>query len=78
MTKPNKSDMAKNILYAFSLVGILGFEIAVPIVLGIMLGIYLDRRYNTGGIFTVVCALLSVLVGAYNFYRLLAKVTRWK
>lgn len=70
--------MVKNIVYAFSLVGILGFEIAVPVVLGVLLGIYLDRRYNTGGVFTIICTLLSVLVGVYNFYRLLAKVSRWK
>ena len=48
----------------------LGFTIAIPIVLGTILGHYLDGQFHTGALFTLLGLLLGLVAGIYGAYRL--------
>jgi F0F1-type ATP synthase assembly protein I len=47
----------------------LGWDLAVPIVGGALLGHALNGRYHTGPVVTLALLLLGVLVGVYNVWR---------
>jgi F0F1-type ATP synthase assembly protein I len=47
----------------------LGFEIVVPIVLGLLAGWWLDERWGTGPWLMMAGVLLGIGAGFYNFFR---------
>jgi ATP synthase protein I len=49
----------------------LGFTIAIPIVLGTVVGNYLDRQFHTQALFTLLGLLLGLAAGIIGAYRLL-------
>jgi len=53
------------------LVGEIGLAMAIPIVVGVMLGQYLDKRWGTHGMVLTGLLLLGIVCGAYNVYRIL-------
>ena len=55
------------------LIGQLGLTVAIPIVLGAVLGHYLDERYTLGGIATAGGALAGLAAGIGGAIRLLVK-----
>lgn len=58
---------------AIVLVGYLGFVVALPIVLGVLGGVYLDERLGGTGLVLILLVLLGIVSGVYNGYRVLAK-----
>jgi len=54
----------------------LGFEIVIPIVLGLLLGWWLDRRWDTGPWLLLTGILLGIAAGFYNFFRAVAGLTK--
>lgn len=54
----------------------LGFEIVVPIVLGLLLGLWLDGRWGTRPWLAVVGILLGIGAGFYNFFRVVLGMTK--
>jgi len=58
---------------AFGLISQVGLTVALPLVAGTMVGAYLDRRLDTGGLLVVAGVLLGLLSGGYAAWRLLAK-----
>ena len=68
-------------LSAFRALGLgmeLGINIAFPLVVGIWAGRWLDRRLGTGGLVMALLILAALVVGAYNFYRVVARELKWK
>jgi ATP synthase protein I len=53
-----------------SWVGTVGWLIAVPIVVGALLGHLLDRRLDSGITWAMACMSLGVLAGGYALWRL--------
>jgi len=53
----------------------LGFSIALSIVLGLAIGVYLDRRFETGPYMTLLFLVLGVVAGFRNI-ALVIKKTR--
>ena len=47
----------------------LGTQLAVTVTAMTFLGIWLDKKYNTQPIFTIVCSFLGVTAGIYNFIK---------
>jgi len=47
----------------------LGLELALAIAIGILAGIYLDRRAGTLPLFTVSGLLFGIILGFYNLFR---------
>jgi F0F1-type ATP synthase assembly protein I len=54
----------------------LGFEIVVPIVLGLLLGLWLDTRWGTRPWLAVTGVLLGIAAGFYNFFRVVLGTTK--
>ena len=62
--------MAKdNIFYYFSLVTQLGLVIIITILVGLGIGLFLDKIFHLKGIFTVVFLLIGIAAGFMNAYR---------
>ena len=63
--KKNDRDIWSNTLAATSL----GWDLALPIFGGVLLGHFLDRRLDTGYVFTLGLLILGVVTGFYNVVR---------
>jgi F0F1-type ATP synthase assembly protein I len=60
---------------AFGLVGV-GFALAIWVVGGILLGSYLDGRWDTRPVLTLVFLTLGLSLGCYDAYRRLRLVIK--
>lgn len=58
----------KNRLKNLSLTS-LGWELAVPIFGGLLIGYRIDKYFNTGYTFTLVLLLVGVFMGYYSLYK---------
>lgn len=62
-------------LWRDSLVAIsAGWDLALPIFGGVLLGYYLDRWLDTGHVFTLGLLVLGVGIGYYNLARLIRRL----
>jgi F0F1-type ATP synthase assembly protein I len=59
------------ILYALSFAWQLGFLIAAPLALMIILGLWLDKVLNTGPLLVILGVLAGLVVTAYEVYNML-------
>ncbi len=59
----------KEIMFGLGIFGIVGFSIAIPTLLGILLGNYLDKRTDSSVSFTITFLFLGLLVGCVNAWR---------
>jgi len=55
------------------LIGTVGWSIVVPMVLGALLGLWLDRRFQSGSTWTLCLLLLGLLIGCVNVWRLITR-----
>lgn len=76
MSRSGKSDFDG--LSALSLVGQVGFTIAIPIVVGVIAGRYLDNLLGGSGLVLAGIILLSVVSGICGAAVLLIKASGWK
>ncbi len=56
---------------AMQMVG-LGWYVAVCIVIGLLAGLWLDRKFETSPVFLLVGTLLGVVTAFYGMYKLMA------
>ena len=54
--------MKKSLLFSLSLFGQIGFGVAIPLVVLVLTGRYLDTKFNTGHILVIVGIVLAVVV----------------
>jgi len=59
--------------YYFGLIMQLGLTIIVTILVGLAIGIGLDRAFNLKGIFTITFLIIGILAGFMNAYRDITK-----
>lgn len=60
--KPQKTTSREYYLFAFKILGDFGISIAVPVVLFVIIGHYLDGKYNTTPLFTILGFILAALI----------------
>jgi ATP synthase protein I len=53
----------------------LGLSMALPVVLGVLAGRYLDRRLGTGGVLLVISIAIGILTSFRNLYHQANKIT---
>lgn len=58
-----------NFFYYFSLVTQLGLTIIITILVGLGIGIFLDKIFNIKGIFTIIFLLIGIAAGFMNAYK---------
>jgi predicted F0F1-ATPase subunit len=54
----------------------LGWELALPIFGGVLIGYFLDRFLGTGHIFTLGLLFLGVVAGYYSLWRFIRRIDR--
>ena len=59
----------KEIMFGLGIFGIVGFSIAIPTLMGILLGTYLDKRTDSSISFTITFLFLGLFVGCVNAWR---------
>ena len=57
---------------AFQLIGV-GFYLGLSIVLGVVFGIWIDRKLDTGFIFALIGLGAGLIVGVYGVYRMVSQ-----
>ena len=65
--------MNKQILGNLQLVTELGLTIASPIIIAVLVGAYLDKRFGHSGIFTLIFLIFGLSGGFLGAYRLIKK-----
>jgi hypothetical protein len=71
-TKRNQPEI--NGWYLARLVGELGFIIALPLVILLLLGIYLDRQFKTEVLFTLIGIFLALFFSSFVIYRKIKEI----
>ena len=55
------------------LIGVVGWSVVVPMVLGVVLGLWLDGKFGTGSKWTLALLLLGLCLGCVNAWRMITK-----
>lgn len=67
-----------NLARALGLGSELGFNVALPLVVGILTGSYIDKKLGTHGLMLILLLIFAIVIGGYNFYRVIARELQWK
>ncbi len=67
--RPEQSDW-----YAFALLGQVGLTIAIPCLVGIGIGLFIDHQFHWTPIATLIGLLLGLAAGVYGVFRLVSSM----
>ena len=57
------------IMFGLGLFGIVGWSISIPTVLGVALGVYLDKKFTSNISWTITFLFLGIVIGSFNAWR---------
>lgn len=66
----NNKNPDKNFLRNLALISQIGISMIAPILVGVYLGQFIDRKVGTKGIFTIVLIIIGVGGGFVNLFKL--------
>lgn len=75
MEKKIKSDVDKkikaesekdDIMFGLGVFGIIGWAVSIPTLLGVLLGVYLDKNYPMNFSWTLTLLILGIVIGCLN------------
>ncbi len=65
--KKMKAEAEKDdIMFGLGLFGIIGWSISIPMLFGIFLGIYLDKRFQMNFSWTLTLLFVGIIIGCLN------------
>jgi ATP synthase protein I len=68
--------ISRTIWYGLGMMGLVGWSVAVPTLLGAALGIWLDKRYPGSHSWTLTLLLIGLISGCLNAWHWVAKEDR--
>jgi ATP synthase protein I len=68
-----RAEQGRSFWQYVGLIGMVGWSVVVPMLLGILLGLWLDRRLGTGYLLTLLLMLAGLLVGGFNAWRIVTR-----
>lgn len=68
MKKDNKND--KSALKNLALISQVGISIVTPILLGVYIGQFIDRKVGTNGVFAITLIIIGAAAGFLNIFKL--------
>ncbi len=75
-TKKIKSqEEGSEIMFGLGLFGIVGWSIAIPTLMGIALGVFLDKKFNQSFSWTITLLFAGVILGSFNAWRWIKEKT---
>lgn len=69
-------DEGSEIMFGLNLFGIVGWSISIPTLLGIALGIFLDRRFTHSFSWTLTLLFAGIIIGSFNAWRWIKEKTK--
>lgn len=73
--KIRAEEEGSEIMFGLGLFGIVGWSIAIPTVIGIALGVYLDNRFTQTFSWTLTLLFAGVILGALNAWKWIKEKT---
>lgn len=67
--KIKSEEEGSEIMFGLGLFGIVGWSIAIPTLLGIALGVYLDKKFTQSFSWTITLLFAGVILGSFNAWR---------
>ncbi len=67
--KPQKSSSREYQIFALKIIGDFGASIAVPVVALVLLGQYMDKKYDLLPLFTIIGFVLAALISGVIIYK---------
>ena len=61
-----RSEDRKGLLYGLGMFGLVGWSVAVPTLLLLALGIWIDSRYDSPYSWTLMLLVLGIMLGCWN------------
>ena len=61
-----RSEGRRGVWFGFGMFGLVGWSIAVPSVLGLALGLWIDGHYPSRVSWTLTCLIIGVALGCFN------------
>lgn len=71
-----KSEAARIVWSGLGMMGLIGWSVAIPTLLGAGLGVWLDRRYPMSHSWTLTLLFLGLIVGCFNAWYWIASEGR--
>ena len=65
-----KNDRKKNPLANLALITQVGLSIITPILLGVYLGMFIDKKIGTNGVFAISFIIIGAAAGFLNIFKL--------
>ncbi len=66
MKKDNKFNTLKNL----TLISQLGISAITPMILGVLLGNFLDKKLGTKGVFSIILLIIGAASGMYSIFKI--------
>lgn len=67
--KIRAEEEGSEVMFGLGLFGIVGWSVAIPTLLGVALGVFLDKRFSPGFSWTITLLFAGVILGALNAWR---------
>jgi ATP synthase protein I len=64
-----RSEKSHSIWFGLGMFGVIGWSIAVPTVIGIFLGLWIDRNWPSQFSWTLMLMFTGLVIGCYNAWR---------
>lgn len=63
------------VMFGLGLFGIVGWSISIPTVIGIAIGVFLDKKFNQSFSWTLTLLFAGVILGSFNAWRWIKEKT---
>lgn len=68
--KDDKNKKVFDVLKNLTLIPQIGISVVTPIILGVYLGLFIDKKVGTNGVFTIILILIGTGAGFMNIIKL--------
>ena len=68
-----RRNVTRTIWFGLGMMGLIGWSVAIPTLLGAALGLWLDQRYPGGRSWTLALLVLGLAIGCFNAWHWVAK-----
>ncbi len=76
-TKKIKSkEEGSEVMFGLGLFGIVGWSVSIPTIMGIALGVFLDKRFSQSFSWTLTLLFVGIILGSFNAWRWIKEKTR--
>ncbi|MGO1469152.1 MAG: AtpZ/AtpI family protein [Tissierella sp.] len=75
LKKIKSEEEGREIMFGLGLFGIVGWSIAIPTVMGIALGVFLDKKFTQSFSWTITLLFGGVILGSFNAWHWIKEKT---